>query len=78
MPHTARELNGEHPFDPEQNAEAGVWHLKCLLDQYNGEVNLTLATYNAGEVAVGTSAGVPLAETQDYRAHDHASFLPGR
>ena len=67
MPKTARELNVKNPFDPEQNADAGVRHLKYLLEKYNGDVNLTLAAYNAGEGAVRRSAGVPhIAETQEY------------
>ena len=42
-------------------------HLKHLLENYNGDVNLTLAAYNAGSGAVARSAGVPrFAETQNY------------
>jgi soluble lytic murein transglycosylase-like protein len=67
MPKTARELRVRNPFDPDQNVDAGVRHLKYLLENYNGDVNLTLAAYNAGEGAVRRSAGVPrYAETQDY------------
>jgi len=67
MPKTARQLKVKNPFDPEQNVDAGVRHLKYLLESYNGDVNLTLAAYNAGEGAVRRSAGVPhIAETQDY------------
>jgi hypothetical protein len=67
MPKTARELKVKNPFDPQQNVDAGVRHLKYLLQNYNGDVNLTLAAYNAGEGAVRRSAGVPhYSETQDY------------
>ena len=67
MPKTARELKVKNPFDPEQNIDAGVRHLKYLLENYRGDVNLTLAAYYAGEGAVARSAGVPhYAETQDY------------
>jgi hypothetical protein len=67
MPSTARSLNVKNPFDPEQNVDAGVRHLKQLLENYNGDVNLTLAAYNAGQGAVARSAGVPhFAETQNY------------
>src|SRR6201997_3016918 len=67
MPKTARELKVKNPFDAQQNVDAGVRHLKYLLENYNGDVNLTLAAYNAGEGAVRRSAGVPhYAETQDY------------
>jgi soluble lytic murein transglycosylase-like protein len=67
MPSTARSLNVRNPFDPEQNVDAGVRHLKQLLENYGGDVNLTLAAYNAGSGAVARSAGVPrYAETQNY------------
>jgi soluble lytic murein transglycosylase-like protein len=67
MPQTARSLNVSNPFDPAQNVDAGVRHLKSLLESYGGDVNLTLAAYNAGSGAVARSAGVPhYAETQSY------------
>ena len=67
MPKTARQLKVKNPFDAEQNVDAGVRHLKYLLENYNGDVNLTLAAYNAGEGAVKRNRGVPhFAETQDY------------
>jgi soluble lytic murein transglycosylase-like protein len=67
MPSTARSLNVKNPFDPQQNVDAGVRHLKQLLENYGGDVNLTLAAYNAGSGAVARSSGVPrFAETQNY------------
>jgi hypothetical protein len=67
MPATARSLNVSNPFDPQQNVDAGVRHLRRLLDNYGGDVRLTLAAYNAGSGAVARSAGVPnFRETQDY------------
>jgi soluble lytic murein transglycosylase-like protein len=67
MPSTARELKVSNPFDPDQNVDAGVRHLKQLLENYRGDVNLTLAAYNAGSGAVARSAGIPhYAETQNY------------
>jgi soluble lytic murein transglycosylase-like protein len=67
MPSTARSLNVKNPFDPQQNVDAGVRHLKQLLESYGGDVNLTLAAYNAGSGAVARSSGVPrFAETQNY------------
>ena len=67
MPSTARSLNVKNPFDPDQNVDAGVRHLKQLLENYNGDVNLTLAAYNAGSGAVRRSSGVPrFTETQNY------------
>src|SRR6201997_1265480 len=67
MPQTARELKVKNPFDPDQHGDAGVRHLKHLLENYGGDVNLTLAAYNAGSGAVARSAGVPhFSETQNY------------
>jgi soluble lytic murein transglycosylase-like protein len=67
MPSTARSLNVQNPFDPDQNVDAGVRHLKHLLENYNGDVKLTLAAYNAGSGAVARSSGIPrFAETQNY------------
>jgi soluble lytic murein transglycosylase-like protein len=67
MPSTARSLNVANPFDPAQNVDAGVRHLRKLLDSYGGSVTLSLAAYNAGSGAVARSAGVPhFRETQDY------------
>ena len=67
MPATARSLNVSNPFDPQQNVDAGVRHLRKLLDSYGGDIRLSLAAYNAGAGAVARSAGVPrFFETQNY------------
>jgi soluble lytic murein transglycosylase-like protein len=67
MPQTARQLKVQNPFDPQQNVDAGVRHLKQLMENYGGDVKLTLAAYNAGQGAVARSAGVPhFAETRNY------------
>ena len=67
MPATARKFNVSNPFDPRQNVDAGVQHLKRLLDNFGGNVGLTLAAYNAGEKAVNRNNGVPpYAETLQY------------
>jgi soluble lytic murein transglycosylase-like protein len=67
MPQTARQLNVTNPFDPEQNVDAGVRHLKRLMESYGGDVRLSLAAYNAGAGAVARSAGIPhIAETREY------------
>jgi soluble lytic murein transglycosylase-like protein len=67
MPATARSLNVTNPFDPAQNVEAGVKHLKSLLDNFGGNVPLSLAAYNAGERAVLKHNAIPeFAETKSY------------
>jgi soluble lytic murein transglycosylase-like protein len=67
MPNTARSLHVTNPFDPQQNVDAGVRHLKQLLESYGGNVKLSLAAYNAGAGAVARSAGIPrFSETQNY------------
>lgn len=67
MPGTARQLNVSNPFDPQQNVDAGVRHLRGLLDNYGGDVTLSVAAYNAGAGAVDRNGGVPpYRETRDY------------
>src|SRR5216684_5824729 len=67
MPQTARQLKVSNPFNPEENVDAGVRHLKQLLESYGGDVRLSLAAYNAGAGAVARSSGIPrYAETRNY------------
>ncbi|OFW09727.1 MAG: hypothetical protein A3H96_01300 [Acidobacteria bacterium RIFCSPLOWO2_02_FULL_67_36] len=66
MPSTAREYKLRNPFDPKANIEAGIKHLKGLLDRWKG-VDLALAAYNAGEAAVQKFNGIPpYRETRNY------------
>ncbi len=67
MPGTARQLNVSNPFDVQQNVDAGVRHFRQLLEDFKGDVKLSLAAYNAGEKAVTTHGGVPpYQETRNY------------
>lgn len=68
MPATAREYKVGNPFDPKANIEAGVKHLKALLDRFGGNrTELALAAYNAGAGAVEKFNGIPpYRETRDY------------
>jgi hypothetical protein len=68
MPATAARFGVSNIYDPAQNIEGGAKYLRFLLDTFNGDVELTLAGYNAGEHAVMNSGyRVPrYRETQNY------------
>lgn len=67
LPETARRHGVHDVYDPEQNIEAGVRHLKYLLGLFNQKHYLVLAAYNAGENAVRNHRGIPpYHETQSY------------
>lgn len=59
MPTTAESLGVEDPFDARQNITGGAKMLAYLLDDYNGNVTLALAAYNAGSGSVSKYGGVP-------------------
>ena len=52
MPATARRFGVTDIYEPRQNIDAGVKYMRWLLNTFNGDVNLALAGYNAGEGAV--------------------------
>ncbi len=65
MPDTARLYQVADPYDPKANIEAGIKHLKSLLERFPPA--LALAAYNAGEAAVARFGGIPpYAETRAY------------
>ena len=65
MPETARQYAVSNPYDPAANIEAGVKHLKSLLDRL--PLSLALAAYNAGETTVQRFRGIPpYPETRNY------------
>jgi soluble lytic murein transglycosylase-like protein len=67
MPETARLHNVADAYDPSENVEGGVRHLKMLLARYQGDLELSLAAYNAGSGAVEKHGGIPpFAETKEY------------
>jgi hypothetical protein len=67
MPKTAVMLGVRDSFNPRENIDGGVRHLRYLLDRYPGNVALAVAAYNAGESAVDSYRGIPpYTETQQY------------
>ena len=67
MPATARELQVRDPFNPRENIDGGTRYMRYLLDNFNNDLVLSLAAYNAGPGAVMRSGGVPkIHETRRY------------
>jgi hypothetical protein len=65
MPETARQYAVRDPYEPRSNIEAGIKHLRSLLEQFT--LPLALAAYNAGEAAVRRFGGIPpYPETRNY------------
>lgn len=69
MPATAEQLGVTDPFEPRQNVEGGAKLLRLLLDEFDGQLSLALAAYNAGSAVVRRHGAIPpIAETQGYVA----------
>jgi len=67
MPDTARLHNVSDAYNPGENVEGGARHLRMLLDRYQGDLELSLAAYNAGSAAVEKHRGIPpFPETKEY------------
>lgn len=68
MPETAAYLNVNNSYDPEQNIDGGVRYVRYLLDNFGGDVELTVAAYNCGEGRVLRNGNcVPeIKETKNY------------
>ncbi len=69
MPSTAKSLGVEDPFDARSNIMGGAKYISQKLKQYNGNIDLALAAYNAGSGNVAKYGGVPpFSETRNYIA----------
>ena len=67
MPELSDEMGVSDAFDPRENIMGGVRYLKRLLDYHDGNLDLALASYNAGPGNVERYGGVPpFRETRSY------------
>lgn len=68
VPETASDYGVINTFDPIENMDGGVRYLKDLLEYFDGDINLSLAAYNAGKGAVIKHGFTipPYPETADY------------
>ena len=77
MPGTASMLGVRNSFDPRENIDGGVRHLRGLIDRFGSDLKLALAAYNAGEQAVVNHGGLPpFRETRDYVTRILGLFSP--
>ncbi len=81
MPATANDLGVKDLFDPERNVNAGVRYLKRLLIQFDGNIQLALAAYNAGSRKVKKYQGIPPFKSTRYyvkKVFQYYQYYQGR
>lgn len=79
IPATAERMMVTDIYDPRQNILGGSRYLRILANTFNGNLELTLAAYNAGEGAVARYGGIPpYEETQHYVAKVTQYYLQYR
>lgn len=67
MPETASALGVRSALGPRENIDAGVRHLRGLVERFGNNLRLAIAAYNAGEKAVVAYGGIPpYPETREY------------
>jgi soluble lytic murein transglycosylase-like protein len=67
MPETAERMQVKDIDDPRENIFGGVRLLRILANEFNGDLELTVAAYNAGDGAVMRFGGIPpFTQTRDY------------
>src|SRR5438132_10263503 len=76
IPETGARYGVRDFFDPQQNVEGGVQYLKFLLEKFNGNLDLSLAAYNAVENLVERLGRIPqIAETTNYVRKVRANYV---
>jgi hypothetical protein len=77
IPSTGHRFGVRDFFDPQQNIEGGVRYLKFLLDKFEGNLDLSLAAYNAGENLVERLGRIPaIPETMQYVRKVRSLYRP--
>ncbi len=59
MPATARAMGVKNSFDPRHNIHGGTKYFKRMLDEFDGNIRLALAAYNAGIQKVRRYGSIP-------------------
>lgn len=75
MPRTAAAMGVRNPLDPRDNVFGATRYLATLLDRFHGNVDMTLAAYNAGPELVDRVGPNATREAVDYVAAVKSFYL---